>query len=794
MKKTKNAGMLLVKCFWKKINLKLLLSLVLFISILFVSVFSSYLFTKNKVAIKEGYEKYGKFQFQIFGIDKEILNQISTEPEVKDSCIYACDFLSQEGTFLYYISEEFFEFSNVSIVKGRFPENSNEILCEQKFLYKNGMEFEEDNTYITVDGTRYKVSGIVYIDNVHTAAYTYNPVMFLDIEEYELIIDNFEIACMTKSYEYVSIAERIFDKYDISKENYSYNNNVLTYAEVDEYNKSTDIFNTIKYVIFLISFIMIVFISINIIIIMKKRIKSDSAIIHTLGITYNKIKRQFTKVIVILILIASLSAFFIVGILKHIYFNDYIDMYVVLASIVIFDITIVGVTFLYGILDKKRDRENISNIEDISVRRKNKSILHRKRMPFLAIAKCNMILNKKRHFISIIIIASSIIFIATFNYVSDYIFEFEPNDKYEYRIDYEYSNISDIMYGSPEINEMYNKMCQAPQWFELTPIYYYKTSVILDKGDISEEYKEYYGGISNDYYIKFYVNKTGKYTDDFIFIGADEKQLHNLYNCSYDKLENDECIIVDKVSTPNKTGFLVGLDVGTEFQYEYVGDDDETPNILKVVEHIGDLEIDIPNTDYKVYVIVNMDVFQKLEFFDYPQMIYFNDLKNNEKYVYDFFKGIQDISIVNIEEKNAMVRSNLIKTTILVYGLIMVLVILLVINTIISLIDRYDYNERKMAMMKAMGINNKRLSLILLYDYLSTVGRALIIGALGTVFACYISHKKLCDIMYYFVFKIPISKILIPLGLVLSILIIAIIPATLKIRNMNINKALQGSR
>lgn len=794
MKKTKSSDMLLLKCFWKKINLKILLSLVFLISTLFISIFTSYLYTKNKVAINKGYEKYGKYQFQIFGVDKETLEQISMEPKIKDSCMYACDFLTQEGTFLYYISEEFFDFSNVSIVRGRFPENSNEILCEQKFLYKNGLEFEEENTYITVDGIKYKVSGIIYIDSVHNATYTYNPVMFLNLEQYELIIDNFEIACMTNSYEYVSIAEEIFGKYGVSKENYSYNNSVLTYAEVDKYNKSTDIFNTIKYIIHIVAFFMLVIISANIITIMKKKIKSDSAIIHTLGITYNTIKNQFLKIIVILLLLVSVIAFLIAGILKHIYFYDYIDMYIILASILFFDSVIIIVTSLNRISDRKRDKDNISNIEDVSVRGKQKSILHGKKIPFLAMAKCNMRLNRRRHFISIVIVSVSIIFIATFNYISEYIFEFEPNDKYDYRIDYEYSNISDIMYGSPEINEMYNKMCQAPEWFELIPIYYCKTNVKLDKSNISEEYKEYYAGISNDYYVKFYVNTTGKYTDDFIFIGADENQLRNLYKSSYGRLKDDECIIVENVSTPNKTGFNVGLDVGKEIQYNYVGDDEENPNILRVVEHIEKLEVDIPNTDYKVYVIVNMDVFQKLEFFEYPQMIYFNDLKDNEKLVYEFFKGVQDISVVNIEEKNALVRSNLIKTTILVYGLTIVLVILLAVNTIISLIDRYDYNERKMAMMKAMGINNTRLSLILSYDYLSTIGKSLIVGVLGSIFACYISHKKLCDVMYYFVFKIPISKILMPIVLVVSILLIAVIPTIFKIRNMNINKSLQGNR
>lgn len=46
-----------------------------------------------------------------------------------------------------------------------------------------------------------------------------------------------------------------------------------------------------------------------------------------------------------------------------------------------------------------------------------------------------------------------------------------------------------------------------------------------------------------------------------------------------------------------------------------------------------------------------MNIFRKLEFYRYPQMILFNNLSNDDEKIYEFFKGINDIDVVNIYEK-----------------------------------------------------------------------------------------------------------------------------------------------
>ena len=68
---------------------------------------------------------------------------------------------------------------NVKLKEGRLPQNENEVLCEEKFLYKQGLEFKNDGTTkIKIDEKSYTVTGIVYINMPDVTMYTYIPSLF----------------------------------------------------------------------------------------------------------------------------------------------------------------------------------------------------------------------------------------------------------------------------------------------------------------------------------------------------------------------------------------------------------------------------------------------------------------------------------------------------------------------------------------------------------------------------------------------------------------------------------------
>ena len=93
-------------------------------------------------------------------------------------------------------------------------------------------------------------------------------------------------------------------------------------------------------------------------------------------------------------------------------------------------------------------------------------------------------------------------------------------------------------------------------------------------------------------------------------------------------------------------------------------------------------------------------------------MILFNNLSNDDEKIYEFFKGINDIDVVNIYEKNHDIQLRQLVMNIFAYTLFAILVVLLSLNTLISLYDKFDTNKNIFAMLKAIGIKNNKICLL----------------------------------------------------------------------------------
>lgn len=285
------------------------------------------------------------------------------------------------------------------------------------------------------------------------------------------------------------------------------------------------------------------------------------------------------------------------------------------------------------------------------------------------------------------------------------------------------------------------------------------------------------------------------YNDGYVFIGADETYLRKMYGCDYGALKDGECIVVENVTTEEGKGFEVGLDVGTEIQYNYFNEENEpVSGKLTVADHIDKLKINIPNTNYMIYVLVNMNTFNLLKEYRYPQILYFNDLKNKPELIHEFFKGIKSVNVVNIHEEIEKANDSKRRIGIGVYVFSGLFIFLLSVNTIVCLMDRYDASRRKMAMLKAMGIANSKIIFMQLYDYIRMLLTAILVGLLGTRLISGLLYDKLRDVLYYFSYKYPWKEFLIPLVAVVGIFVLSLIPFMIKIRKMNINESLQGNR
>ena len=159
---------------------------------------------------------------------------------------------------------------NVKLKEGRLPQNENEVLCEEKFLYKQGLEFKNDGTtQIKIDEKSYTVTGIVYINMPDVTMYTYIPSLFYYYNE-NIDYGRYSIACTSIHEKYVNDAEKLKQKYYVSDSDFIYNTNLFTYAEINETGKSTNVFSSLKYIILGLMIFLFIVIIFNIIFIIGK--------------------------------------------------------------------------------------------------------------------------------------------------------------------------------------------------------------------------------------------------------------------------------------------------------------------------------------------------------------------------------------------------------------------------------------------------------------------------------------------------------------------------------------------
>lgn len=769
----------------------------------FVGIFSvlffAFMLNKKRNAIQKGYELYGNYQFQIRTASLKTVRQIGCEEIIVDSNIYSVKdnyYDDIEACYEYYIDTNFFDFSNIKLIKGNFPQNSNEILCENKFLYKKNIEFG-NNTYIELGGKQYKVSGVVAVNNVSTSN------MYIPIFLHRGTINSPGekcIACMTADNKYVNAIDSIKDKYSIPDEDVGYNANVLSYANIDQYGNNKDITDTVKYIFFYIALGMLFLILFCLNTIICKLLKNDFAIYRSLGYSKKTIIKGYITYINRTLLISAaadlavnICVFLCVRNIAKWHMN--IGQLLITFSVCEACMMLFVVVCSYFVVNKQIHgiiHKSIVNVEDVHIKNKAKSKLYNSKWPLIKLATNCVKKNRLRYFLSVITIVVCIALVALFKYISPYFFVYEKNDDFEYRIDYEYSSMDKSVFGSDEVSNMYKDMLQRKDLFDVCPLYYSNVSVTLDKTAVSEEYRKMCAKQSQEYYNMLYVNKSKKFKDNVLFVGVDEWSSIKICGEKL-SIKDGEALSVKRADSPENRNLDIGIKEKSKVSYNIV-DESNSKRELLVVGEIPDLKVSIPNARVSCILLVNMNTFKELEFYDYPQTIYFNSNSDSESVVTEYFRGIYDVNLVDIEKENQLVKYDFIISKTITYTMIGLLITILCISISIGLYERFSNNKKQYAMLKSIGISNIRLIVLQVYDYCKLIVISIVVGIAVSAIVNYIFYKKMAVEMSFLEYRYSISYTLLPMFCVVLMFVVSTIPSVISIRKLSVLDDLQRNR
>ena len=805
-KQYKNITSVLLKSFFREIKPFPLLFIVAIISLLFIGGYKGYRVYTEEKNLKSAQELYGKYTLTVNYLTSDEMKNIEKFcSDYETVAIYQKNLSTSNGLMIYG-TREVFDISNLELLQGSLPKNNNQIVCEQKYLTQQGITFsEEQDLYIELDGTNYIITGTMCVNNnIHIEGY-YMPQFFFDYTSasFEKNSENYSLYIATptqeKAYE---LKSQIVKKYNIEENNIAFNNSVLIYTGTTESGDSSDIILSVCDKLFYLILVLLTIIFTSVISMRYKKMKATTDIYIKLGISKKT-----------LLIVASL---FIIGFFLISMFVDIIILIFVLslvkANVEIIKQPIIFMTLsmmlsifstILAFSNTLNDKLSLKSCnlppKQIKNSAKHNSELINTKYPFLRIAQINIITNKKRYILSVIGTVITIVILSLFLYSTNYINIDQGEYKYDYRVDYVYDSMADSYTGSKEIYDKYTEIISS-ELFDVYPIYYKNHTLKINKNCMNKDYIKFLKNSSTEAFMELEHIDNKPFSTRFIIIGADEEQLKTVFGLKEQySLKDNECLLVNYVNTPNGKGFSTGLSKGevltvSHYDYSICESGVEADFKLKIKNIVEEIDFSIQDSFYYPIIIVNKSVFNKISPFeyDYPQLLYLNSKTNSKAEINDFFKGASGMLLTDLTEIKSMITEQKITSSTSIFVMCILLIFILATNSSLNIINKFDYERKQIATLKAIGINNKYLVFNLAYEYIITIVQSIIFGSIFSFLACYIVYFYIREKVFYFVFEIPILYVGIPLLVVLFIYIVVAIPIYNKIKKMNISEALQN--
>lgn len=814
------------------------------------TMFASFQETLVQNAINES----GYYHLKLDNITDENINELKNNRDIKK-----LNFVTKNGDAkleegqnedkpylsLFSMEKETFEDLSFNLIKGRFPDNNNEIVISEhinnnaKVDYKIGDKIKLDvgqrKTLDNEDLTSYNPYNPEIEKLVNTVNKEFTIVGFIERPSYDFEIysdpgytiitthmDNgikstYVTLKNPKDYK-ISISEilgakdynevrsgAVFTKYEY----YSVNEELLRW-EVFAFSDSTItmLYAVIGVVIFIIIFASVFCIRNSFAIATTEKIKMYS-MLASVGATKRQIKRNviFEAIILGLIgiplgILSGIFAVFVLIKIVNALIGDYmlgnVDGIILKVSIIPIILSIVlGIITIYlSAISSARKASKVAPIEGLrnsnEIKIKNKKLRTPKIISKIfktggVLAYKNLKRSKKKYKTTVISITVSIFIFITMNSFITNVFDF-AGDYYE---DYDY-NIKIYGNGEKWSKERIKQITSLNNVDEYFVLYEGKEHYIKIK-DLSKINPEDKMGIEEDEYYDETKNDIVP-TGEGKVLNLEIKALnHDAFKKYVEKIgANYEKVKTSGILCDNYQYYSDSLGNSKEMRrYTYRENDiingkynGEEVNIkVGAVTDIRPYGIE-RSYYYGGYLIVDIDEYKNIDFI--VELITINS-NNPETLVDEIKKADNDISdtmIRNIDAEVKEEKSMILVINIFLYGFITVITLIGVTNIFNTITSNMELRQKEFAMLKSIGMTKREFNRMINLETIFYGTKALIYGiALGLLgsFALYKSFSVKIDKGMY----IPTKPILISIVAVFVLIFVIMKYSIKKINNQN---------
>lgn len=749
---------------------------------------------------------YGRYDIAFEGLSFEDAEKLKSDAAVTDSVRMCYDvipeFIGEKNANIIYAEPSLLDgISNYALHDGRMPAADNEILCDAVFRTAYPDLIEHDS--VKLGKKTYRIVGTFISKSNENFDSLYIPLFLAAFDpasyrqEQSMMLLQFSGNTQTKRFQ--AIQQFLVRNRIAAHESYNYT--ALSGAYMQPNGKPEPFILTVyRSIMLLLTGIGCVFIVLCFWLSLQN-LRREIQISSAVGIAKKDLQKGMISVMLRIvlsgILIAVVLSIAAIGIgcrFMQMPLSEAVSSMLPRFGIAILPFVLSSAVMI--LLSGKLFPENIAaalgNRAQIYTGRrvyKEKSILDRAKFPFLRIAEQNNILRPMQKFLSVAVIALSVCLPVAMLYLFSTFNTSSAQGLYDFQVQFSFLDNMDSITGSRRLEQSYAMLKALPDT-EIYPFFTECVQAVMKKNDVSEAYRNYRSAHSTDYQKQFALHSSAVYDEQILLVGTDSDTLQRMFGVTGypDGIPSGECIIVNQIMSQNAGKVTVGIQTGTQITLK--------PNFFCNESRrftVSGIAPKLPFYD-SVYdgliiMLMNEQDYQKYNSILYPTSLYLNT--SDPEQLESFIAAQPEMRLADLREARRIALETKLLIMAVGIGILAGLLAIICICCYFVLHDQTDRMRGQYAMMQAVGVPFRKVSLIQQYSILNLYWKSIIAGIILSIAACFGIWIMMRESNTFFAdFSVNWMQILLPcLAIGIAFMVIAI-PLHIMLRRMNTLSAL----
>ena len=730
---------LVIKSYIKKKDVCIYMIIISIVTMLIINVLNTSLFISGENLKKYAKEQYGLYKYQIYEQSYDLVNKIKNDPLVYEAA-YSQSYLTEEE-YVLSCEEGYLKLLGIDVIKGKFPVNENEIMCNVSYLYSLGYKYDEMiGATVNINDTNYIVTGLVAYGALDEFEFTGRIIVY-NIKFKDLSL-KYEIAVNTKSDNFNEEKNKVLKKYNISKEYYIDNGAYLHMANRNNEDKPILLLKAGYIILWGIIFAML-FLTNSIIFLIFDRIKKINSVYYRIGLKKDKIFKCLIKTFSIFYVVSTVICIATSFVVSEVYSFDNKRNFLLSGLKLNIIYALVLAAYTIYLIRKKIYKENVLgyNLANKKIVRKN--TLMPKENLYSQIADNIKVFSKVKKFIMILpLVFSGLLFIVSLYYIYNAKTYFKETNPYDYQLIYKGNDVD--LYQIDDYNciiEDLEEEINADNRMKILPVYLNDQQLVyIKRSALSSKYINVLK--NSDIEIKKQVDRqeANIYTKIAV-LAMDEKYIDQIGidKNTYNLLNDGECILISKVNSYGLGKIKTGLQKHDKIKLNLYDNGKQKQYELNIVDVYDDIDLDIENDNNLIKIFVSKDWFLKNYeasiSYSFPRILYLKTNGNEE--IINSVKGYPSIYIKDINENNKEIESYTSAVYTVAFLIISLVMIITMLNIIMIIVNRM-YDIKKVSnILKIVGVRDSKIIKVFIYDIRKIFLSSYIVTTLISMILCY---------------------------------------------------------